>query len=341
MARRLSSKLTLPGLEVPLGLEPMEAEARDELPTGPQWMYEPKYDGFRCVAFRAEDAVRLQSRTGRPLDRYFPEVVDCLLSLPTRRFVIDSELVILGQPFDVLQLRLHPAASRVARLALEHPATLLAFDLLAASDGRSLLGEPFAARRQALEELFGTNRTGAQIQVSRTTRSAATARRWIGKSGLDGVVAKRLDRQYRPGKRAMVKFKVWRSVDCVVGGLYLRPSGRAVDFLLLGLYDDEGKLNYVGRAGAGEHAEEMAEVLEPLFGGEGFTGRAPAGVSRWSAKARRIVPLRPVVVAEVSADHIEGGRFRHGSRLIRFRDDKDPSDCTMDQVKRSQPEDIR
>jgi hypothetical protein len=324
-------------LEVPLSLEPMEAASVSELPPTGEWQYEPKVDGFRCIMFRDDTEIHLQSRRQNPLGRYFPEVVAAGLSSSRKRFVLDGELVIPEHPFHVLQLRLHPSPSRVARLSVDHPAQFVAFDLLADAGGRSLLKSPFSERRVALEQFF--HEIGPQgrrhFLLSKATRSPAIARTWLKRlgRGLDGIVVKRLDIPYRPGKRAMQKFKVWQTVDCVVGGLYLRPGGLAVEYLLMGLYDREGNLNYVGRCGLGDmDGAEVAEILHPLVGGPGFTGRAPGGKSRWSSRDRQFIPLQPKLVAEVSADHIEGARFRHGSRLLRWRTDKAPVDCTMDQI---------
>lgn len=321
-------------LRVPLSLEPMEAEPVNELPSGPQWQYEPKLDGFRCLIFRDGNTVHLQSRRQRPLQRYFPEVADAALKLPGPCFVLDGELVIPDQPFDTLQLRLHPAASRVQRLAREHPAQFVAFDVLADETGASLLERLFADRRQALEAFFDRIGHSPRFILSNTTRSRVTAQTWLKRlgHGLDGVVAKRLDLTYQPGRRAMQKFKLWKTVDCVVGGLYCRPGTRDVEYLLLGLYDDAGRLNYVGRCGVHGQGGEIDRLVQPLVGGSGFTGNAPGGKSRWSNRERTALLLRPKLVAEVSADHIENGRFRHGSRLVRFRDDKLPEKCTMDQI---------
>jgi ATP-dependent DNA ligase len=242
--------------------------------------------------------------------------------------------VIPGQPFDLLQLRLHPAGSRVAKLSREHPAQFVAFDLLADQNGRSMLDLPFVERRDALERFFDEIDGNPTFLLSRVTRSAATARTWLKQAGrgLDGIVAKRLDLPCRPGQRAMQKYKLWKTIDCVVGGIYYRRGTQQVEYLLLGLYDDEGRLNYVGRCGVGENAPEIGELLEPLLGGPGFTGNAPGGKSRWSGRERKPISLEPKLVAEVSADHIEAGRFRHGSRLLRWRSDKRPEDCTMQQI---------
>jgi len=318
---------------IPLTMEPMEAEPVTALPSGPEWLFEPKYDGFRCIAFRDGDAIHLQSKSQKPLERYFPEIVAALLAIPVSHFVIDGELVVPGQPFDTLQLRLHPADSRVQLLSREHPASFIVFDMLCNETG-SLLRSPFGERRAALEDFVKCIGKNPRLALSKTTRSAETARRWLKDlgRGIDGIVAKNLDLAYRPGRRSMQKFKVWHSVDCVVGGLYMKADTASVEYLLLGLYDDQGLLNYVGRCGVRENGREMAEILKPIIGGSGFTGNAPGGKSRWSGRERKPVPLRPTLVAEVSADHIENGRFRHGSRLLRWRQDKPPERCTMDQL---------
>jgi ATP-dependent DNA ligase len=323
-------------IKVPLSLEPMEAEAVDELPpAGKGWQYEPKVDGFRCIIFRDGDQVHLQSRRQKPLERYFPEVADATRNSEPTRFVLDGELVIPRKPFDSLQLRLHPAASRIRKLSAEIPAHFVAFDLLAGPDGGSLLERPFKERRAALETMFRPLQGHPTFLLSKATRSPVTARTWLSKvgHGLDGIVAKRLDLPYRPGERAMRKFKLWRTVDCVVGGIYYRTGTKAVEYLLLGLYDEEGRLHYVGRCGiGGANDSELPDLLTPLIGGSGFTGRAPGGVSRWSGRERRPVPLQPKLVVEVEADHIENSRFRHGSRFVRWREDKAPEACLMDQV---------
>jgi len=319
--------MTLP---IPLSLEPMEAEPVDALPEGPGWSFEPKYDGFRCIVFRDGNRVLLQSRRQRPLARFFPEVAQAVATMPAQRFVLDGELVIRGAGFDALQLRLHPAASRISRLSRETPATFVAFDLLADTEGKALLGDPFAQRRAALEALP----TGGAIGVAESTRSREEALHWLEDigHGLDGIVAKRLDLPYQPGERAMLKYKLWHTIDCVVGGVYRKPGSEDVEYLLLGLYDSAERLNYVGRCPAHPHEAEYARKLRPLVGGEGFTGSQPGGRSRWSKQERVATPLRPELVVEVSVDTVTAGKFRHGSRLLRWRTDKDPRKCTMDQI---------
>ena len=321
-------------LEVPLSLQPMEAVPVDHLPEKAGWLLEPKYDGFRAVLFRDGDAIDLRSRRQRPLSRYFPEVLAAAGALPVLRYVLDGELIIPNQPFDTLQLRLHPAASRVVRLSRQHPAQFVAFDLLADEKGHSLLREPFNQRRAKLEAFFDRIHGAPSFVLSKATTSPRTARTWLKRlgHGLDGIVAKRLDLPYQPGQRAMQKFKLWQTIDCVVGGVYYREGTRSLEYLLMGLYDAEGRLHYIGRCGVGERSGEMTRLVSPLLGGGGFTGAMPGGRSRWTTRERHAVPLHPRLVAEVSADHIEDNRFRHGARFIRWREDKTPESCTMDQL---------
>jgi ATP-dependent DNA ligase len=248
-----------------------------------------------------------------------------------RRLRADGELVIVDGSFETLQLRLHPAESRIRKLARETPAELIVFDLLARS-GISLLERPLAERRRELEDVMA-QAASSVLRLGEATDQEPVARDWLGREGLDGIVAKRLDLPYQPGERAMRKFKLWKTVDCVVGGLYRKRGTQAAEHLLLGLHDEEGLLNYVGRARIYEDAAEIGRLLEPLVGGSGFTGRAPGGKSRWSGKERVPVPLAPVLVVEVSADHITGEHMRHGARLLRWRTDKPPESCTMDQIR--------
>lgn len=321
-------------LAVPRTLEAMEALPVDQLPTGPGWHYEPKWDGYRCLAFRDGASIRLLSRRAKDLGRYFPELVAILAALPVRRFVLDGEIVIRGQSFETLQLRLHPAKSRIDALARQTPATIVAFDLLADAEGRSLLKRPFAERRRALKSFIAGAGKRRGLMVSPATRSRARALKWLKDAGqgLDGIVAKRCDLAYQPGARAMQKFKLWKTVDCVVGGFYRAEGSGAVDSLLLGLYDEAGLLHYVGRYRVTKDKAAVAEKVTPLTGGPGFTGRAPAEVNRWSSRRNKAVPLKPSLVVEVSADHITSQFFRHGARLVRWRDDKRPKACTLDQI---------
>ena len=311
----------------------MEAAPVDELPRGKGWLYEPKYDGFRCLAFRDLDKIDLQSKKQKSLNRFFPEVVAGLARLKAERFVLDGELVIPGQSFETLQLRLHPAASRIAELSGKFPARLVVFDLLAYGNGK-LTGKPFSERREALKAFVKAAGGNKIIVLSKAARSAATARKWLSQAGLDGIVAKPLDQPYRPGERAMRKFKVWHTVDAVLAGYYEDEATKTIDSLLFGLYGEDGLLHFVGHSRVYDDAATIAKLLEPLKGGTGFTGRSPRGKSRWTGKTQKMIRLDPTLVAELSADHISGGQFRHGSRLIRWRTDKAPQDCSIDQVRR-------
>ncbi|MGK9169232.1 ATP-dependent DNA ligase [Inquilinus limosus] len=329
----------MPGIDVPLSLEPMEAESVSELPEGRRWQYEPKWDGFRCITFKDGERVELQSRNQKPLGRYFPELVEALGDLPVDRFVLDGEILafVNGDPtFEALQLRLHPAASRVAKLAAEQPAIFMAFDLLATEDGKSVISRPLRERRALLEEMFeGIDPDLARVMLSPATNDRDLALRWTKEfgHGLDGIVAKRLDLPYQPGERAMRKYKLWTTVDCVVAGVYYKQPGQQLDSLLLGLYDRDGLLHYVGRVRVGKADPEMERRIRPLIGGKlAFSGRAPGGPSRWSGRERNPIPVAPKQVVEVSADHITDNHMRHGARLLRWRDDKPPRRCTMDQI---------
>ena len=317
---------------------PMEALLAAELPEGEGWRFEPKWDGFRCLARREGDEVTLTSKSGKPLGRYFPDVVVMLGKLKDKRFLIDGELIIpVGDAlsFDALQLRLHPAESRVRKLAAEHPAELMLFDALELG-GKDLTGEPLRKRREALEKFFARNRAPG-LHLSPVTDDRATAVRWLEKSGgaLDGVIAKRSDLEYRSGERAMIKVKQQRTADCVVGGFRYAEKKRVVGSLLLGLYDDQGKLNHVGFTSAipAKEKDALTGKLEKLIQPPGFTGSAPGGPSRWnSARSMAWEPLKPVLVVEVRYDQITSGRFRHGTGFLRWRPDKDPKQCTYDQL---------
>jgi ATP-dependent DNA ligase len=315
------------------------------------WQYEPKWDGFRCLVFRDGDAVALQSKAGQPLGRYFPEVEAAVRALPARRFVLDGELVVPveggGFGFEPLLLRIHPAASRIARLAAESPAVILAFDLLVDEEGRSLLSQPFAERRAALERFAERNlgRDGhlssrLSPRLSPMTRDRAQAEAWLSSArGLEGVVAKRLDLPYASGERAMQKVKRVRTADCVVGGfrwaLQRGEPTAEIGSLLLGLYGEDGRLHHVGHASGFDRAERrrITEHFLPLRGGSGFSGDAPGGPSRWAnQRSTAWEPLAPTQVVEVAYQHASGGRFRHGTRLVRLRPDKDPRTCTFEQI---------
>ncbi|MBA2685939.1 MAG: ATP-dependent DNA ligase [Gemmatimonadaceae bacterium] len=333
--------MTLP---IPRSYAPMEALQVGELPLGEQWQYEPKWDGFRCIAFRDGDKVDLMSKSGKPLGRYFPDVMEAVKAIKADRFVIDGEIVIpVGKllSFDELLLRIHPAASRVKKLADEHPAMLIVFDLLVDDKGASLVKEPLASRRDALEEFAVRNLAGAgAIRLSPATTAERTVKRWYASVGsaLDGVIAKRRDLPYQSGERTgMQKLKQKRTADCVVGGFRYASKGSSMGSLLLGLYDEDGLLNHVGFCSAFSVAEraELTPKLEALKGKPGFTGQAPGGPSRWSTeRTGEWEPLKTKLVVEVEYDHFTGGRFRHGTGFLRWRPDKSPKQCTMKQVQR-------
>jgi len=364
---------------------PAEAKSVGSLPHESGWLYEPKWDGFRCLAFRMGDEVVLQSKAGQPLGRYFPEIVAALLALPERKFVLDGEIVIrsgAGLDFDALLQRIHPAASRIQRLAQETPATYMVFDLLVDSKGRSLVANPLSARRMALQEfavatIVGepdrkrsnadsqTTLNSERIQLSPASADFATAEKWMREgaaSGWDGVVAKRLDCEYMSGERTgMVKIKRIRTADCVVGGFRWARGAKAsasgaqeskakptdaknmkrpteeVGSLLLGLYNKNGELDHIGFSASftREERKKLKSILKPYMGGEGFSGKAPGGPSRWTRDARDTewFPLKPKLVGEFQYDHFSGGRFRHGTKFLRWRPEKRPEQCTMEQIR--------
>jgi ATP-dependent DNA ligase len=321
----------------------MEAESADEIPLGPLWQYEPKWDGFRCLAFRDGGRVELRSKAGQSLGRYFPDVVELLLGLAPKRFVLDGELAIPvdgSLSFDELLLRIHPAERRVRTLVAQHRAMFIVFDLLVDQRGRSLAAAPLEERRAALEKLAARSfPAGGMIRLSPATRDAATARRWFRTAGesLDGIMAKRVDFPYRSGNRlGMVKVKRLRTADCVVGGFRYASKGGIIGSLLLGAYDDEGLLHHVGFTSSLSRVERaaMTPKLEKLVRPPGFTGRAPGGPSRWSTeRSSEWQPLAPKLVVEVRYDHFTGDRFRHGTKFLRWRPDKAPRQCTLDQLK--------
>ncbi|MEJ1161493.1 ATP-dependent DNA ligase [Prosthecomicrobium sp. N25] len=320
---------------------PMEARLVDGLPEGDGWRFEPKWDGFRCLAFKDGDTVELLGKSGKPLGRYFPEIVEACRRVRPDRFVLDGELIVpAGETlsFEALEARLHPAASRVARLSRETPARMMLFDCLM-MDGTPTVADAYTSRRAALDRLVAAFAGEPAFAVSPYTEDRPTAARWLAGVGgaLDGVVAKRLDEPYRPGERAMVKVKRHRSADCVVGGFRYEAGTRQVGSLLLGLYDAEGRLDHVGFTSGilDKDKPALTARLEALVGPPGFDGRAPGGPSRWNVgKDTRWEPLRPEIVVEVRYDHVTAGRFRHGTRLLRFRPDKAPRDCGFDQIGR-------
>src|ERR1043166_8169326 len=326
-------------------IPPMESRSVEEIPAGDGWQYEPKWDGFRCLAFRDRDKIFLQSKNGQPLARYFPDVVENVAELSQQQFVFDGELVIpIGGAlsFDELQLRLHPAASRVQKLAAAHPAVYILFDLLA-ENGKSYLKLNLRERRQLLEKFARSNlRRAKDIRLSPATIDYRSASDWFRKTGrdLDGIIAKRLDAAYASGERtAAVKVKQIRTADCVVGGFRYATGAGVIGSLLLGLYGDDGLLHHIGFISGFKASERRAltKKFEALRKPPGFTGNAPGGPSRWSTeRSGEWEPTSPKVVVEITYDHFTGGRFRHGTRFLRWRPDKDPRQCTMEQVE--QPE---
>jgi ATP-dependent DNA ligase len=337
-------------------IEPMLAKLADELPAG-AYIYEPKWDGFRAIVFRGDDDVYLQSRDSRPLDRYFPELHDVLLERLPSNCVVDGEIVIAterGLDFDALQLRLHPAASRVNKLAKETPSAFVAFDVLEA-DGKDLMEVPQATRRAALEKLL--KKVKPPVYLTPATRDRAIAVDWLTRfegAGLDGVIAKPESGAYQPGKRAMIKVKHARTAECVVAGFRWHKSGKdAVGSLLLGLYDDNGVLQHVGVTSSFTMAKrrQLVEELAPLrknaiedhpwreWAGAGAeSSRMPGAQSRWSAgKDLSWEPLKIERVCEVKYDHMQGDRFRHAAIFLRWRPDKQPEDCRYDQLEVTTP----
>jgi ATP-dependent DNA ligase len=336
----------------------MEARQVDELPRDKGWQFEPKWDGFRCLASRDGAKVELMGRSGKSLARYFPEIAAALARLPLRRFTFDGELVIpIGKvlSFDALQMRLHPAASRIARLSVETPALLIVFDALRTPD-TDIAALPLSERRAALEKLFTRLADAPHLRLSPATTRRAEASRWLARAGggaLDGVVAKRLDEPYRAGERAMLKIKCLRTADCVVGGFRYASGAREVGSLLLGLYDDSGRLQHVGVTSSFTMVKrrQLAQELEPLrkdamrdhpwrewASAAAESSRMPGGQSRWSAgKDLSWEPLRIERVCEVKYDHMQGDRFRHAAQFLRWRPDKPPQDCRYDQLEVTKP----
>src|SRR3981081_2114589 len=330
-------------LPIPKSYPPMEALPASDLPSGPEWQYEPKWDGFRCLAFRDRKRIDLQSKSGRPLTRYFPELVGALADLKADKFVLDGEIIIPvdgGLSFDQLLMRIHPAASRIQKLSQETPAVFLVFDLLVDDKGKPLVKLTLEDRRRKLERFakkyFVKNPI---IRLSPVTSDLSVARKWFRMGvALDGVVAKHRDFPYQSGERTgMQKIKKQRTADCVVGGFRYLEKEPLVGSLLLGLYNKEGLLDHVGFSSSIQADERPAltKKLEKLIKPPGFTGKAPGGLSRWSTKhSMEWQPLEPKLVAEVQFDHFTGGRFRHGTKFLRWRLEKDPHECTMKQVKR-------
>ncbi|MDX1951126.1 MAG: ATP-dependent DNA ligase [Verrucomicrobiota bacterium] len=328
---------------------PMEALLVDEIPEGPQWQYEPKWDGFRCLVFREGDEVQLQSKSGQPLGRYFPELVAAIQALKPKRFVIDGEIVIpvgTGISFDELLMRIHPAASRIRKLAAEHPALLIVFDILDDGSTEDLFEQPLQTRRTVLEAFAQRYFKGEQVRLSPKTMDQDLARNWLDRTNenLDGIIAKRIDLPYASGERStMQKIKKIRTADCVVGGFRYGSKSKLVGSLLLGLYEN-GLLHHVGFCSGIKTTDKAALTgkLEKLIEPPGFTGRAPGGPSRWSSeRSTEWNPLKPQLVVEVAYDHFTGGRFRHGTKLVRWRPDKAAEQCGMEQVQQHSVQALR
>lgn len=330
-------------LELKLDYAAMEAKSVSDIPRGDHWLYEPKWDGFRCLAFRDGDTVHMQSKAGQPLARYFPELVQALLALKAKQFILDGEIVVPddagGLSFDALLQRVHPAESRIRRLAGETPAILIVFDLLADVEGKTLTDKSLGQRRKKLEAFAKKYlKDEGSVRLSPATPDYDLATRWFGAAGAatDGIMAKKLHDPYRSGTReGMVKVKPVRTADCVVGGFRYASKQKVVGSLLLGLYDAAGLLNHIGYCSAFTAAmkKEMTPKLEALNKPPGFTGSAPGGPSRWSTeRSAEWQPLKPELVVEVEWDHFTNGRFRHGTKFVRWRPDKAPRQCTMEQI---------
>jgi ATP-dependent DNA ligase len=343
-------------LPIAAGMEPMLALIRPGLPDGPEWSYEPKWDGFRTVAYIDEGSVKLESRGARDMTRYFPEIPPTLVRLPARRLVLDGEVIVVGPrglEFDALLQRIHPAESRVRMLSERTPAEYVAFDLLALDD-QDLRANPLADRRNRLEHLLQGVPT--PVHLTPYTRDHALARRWLDEfegAGLDGVIAKAWDQPYLPGKRGWIKVKHERTADCVVIGYKLDKTRKTLGAMLLGLYDVSGRLHYVGHTSSFDAAgkRQLLERLQPLREGVEKTwqqagidpGRMPGGPSRWRrGEELEWVGVRPELVCEVRFDKLERGeRFRHATGFKRWRPDKPPEQCTFDQIETVAAYDVR
>lgn len=321
----------------------MEASPAASLPEGAQWQYEPKWDGFRCLAFRDGNRIELQSKSGKPLTRYFPELVSALAGLGAAKFVLDGEIVIPVDghlSFDQLLMRIHPSASRVEKLSRETPCVFIVFDLLVSAEGKSLAGLPLEKRRRELDRFAAKYlKRNHTIRLSPYSAELSAARKWFHMgTSVDGVVAKRRDLPYQSGTRnGMEKIKRLRTADCVVGGFRYLEKEALVGSLLLGLFNQDGKLDHVGFTSSisAEARPALTRKLKKLIKPPGFTGKAPGGPSRWSNKrSTEWQPLSLKLVVEVQFDHFTGGRFRHGTKFLRWRPDKRPSQCTMKQVER-------
>jgi len=329
---------------------PMLADLARDMPDGDAWSYEPKWDGFRAIVFWDGDELLIQSRDLKPLGRFFPELERGLRVVLPRPCVLDGEVVIAGADgldFDALQMRLHPAQSRIELLSVQTPASFVAFDLLAVDDD-DLMGQPFERRRRRLEALLTDRRP--PVYLTPATADRQVGQRWFQRfegAGLDGVVAKRIDQTYRPGERVMVKVKHQRTVDCVVGGFRWNTNmaGESVGSLLLGLYDGKPVLHHVGHTSSFKAAEkrQLVSFLQPYRGASGFgEGRTPGEPSRWTgSKDLSWESLRPELVCEVAFDHLQGDRFRHGATFVRWRPDKPPRECVYGQITEVVPTELR
>ena len=318
---------------------PMEAKRVDAVPDGTHWQFEPKWDGFRAIVFRDGDKVELQSKAGQPLARYFPEVVDAIRAVRVKQFILDGEIVIpVGGrlSFDDLLLRIHPAESRIRKLAAETPAHYFAFDVLYWK--RNLIEQPIEKRRVQLEKFFEAIDEDSLLQLTPATSDRKVAKSWFSDLGLEGVMAKRLGEPYHSGDReGMVKVKHLKTADCVVGGFRYGEGTKTVGSLLLGLYDDEGRLVHVGHTSSIKKADraELTSQLEKLRGKNAFEVRVPGGPSRWApGGSGDWEAVKPKLVCEVEYDYYSQGRFRHGSKFLRWRPDKKAKQCTLDQVER-------
>ena len=351
---------SFPNLALPFRIPfpPMEATKSDQLPPGDDWQFEPKWDGFRCLVFRKEQDIVMQSKAGQSLSRYFPELLAAFLALPYHSFVLDGEIVIFDKgrlSFDDLLQRIHPAESRILKLSKERPAVFIAFDLLydPVDGGELLLNLPLQKRRLRLQRFFEKIAGDSLLRLTPVTMDRTAAMNWfsaLGTFGCDGVMAKKIHEPYHAGDRdAMIKVKLLKTADCVVGGFRYGSVAKGktdrasldssksseIGSLLLGLYDGEGILHFAGHTSSFSRQArvELKQKVEPLKGRGGFSGRAPGGPSRWSTRlSDQWEPLEPILVCEVQYDHFSQGRFRHGTRFLRWRPEKDPGSCTFEQV---------
>ena len=326
-------------------LSPMLCKLEPEIPRGDGWRYEPKWDGFRALVTVKKGSVSIASRRGQPLARYFPELLEPIATAIGGDCVLDGEIIIAvanGLDFEALQLRLHPAASRVAKLAAQTPAQLVVFDLLK-EEGQDITGRALSERRDRLEHAVTPSE---QVSITPQSDDPQTASRWFADyegAGLDGIIAKRVDQPYLPGERGWVKVKHLRTVDCVVGGYRTDAKQTSIVSLLLGLFDDDGVFHFVGHTSSFSAAKrrELLAELAPLAGDSFGGGRTPGAPSRWSSgKDLEWTSIRPERVCEVNFDYLQGSRFRHAARFLRWRDDKAPEECNFDQIARPERFDL-